>query len=148
MKVILLQDVRKIGKKYEVKDVSDGHALNFLIPHGHAEVATPNAMKKLDVLKSKAATEQKIADELRAKNLKSLEGITLKLEEKVNDKGHLFAGIHKDELVKELKNQARVDVAADDIQLDKPIKDLGDHKIEVKAGDMTAHFTLSISKKD
>src|SRR4051812_37020070 len=121
MKVILLQDIRKIGKKYDIKDVSDGHALNLLIPKGLAEVASASALKRLDSIKAQAAVHQKIADDLRAKNLKALSGVKLSMQEKVNEKGHLFAGIHKDEIVKALREQARVDILPDDIQLEKPI---------------------------
>jgi len=52
MKVILNKDIPKVGKKYEVKNVADGHALNFLIPHGLAVAATAGALKKLEIIKS------------------------------------------------------------------------------------------------
>ncbi len=147
MKVILNHDIPKVGKKYDVKDVADGYALNFLLPKGMAETATPKAMKKLDGLKATLAVERKVQEDLLAKNLKSLDGVRLEMEEKANDKGHLFAGLHTDQIVPALKKQTGVDVLPEFILLDKPIKELGEHSIEVKVGEKSAKFTLVITAK-
>ncbi len=145
MKVILLKDVRKIGKKFEVKDVSDGYALNFLIPNKLAEISTAKSLKKLESLKSLAEADRKIQEDLLMKNLKSLEGVTLTLTESANDKGHLFKGVHKEEIIAELKKQASIDMIPEYIVLDKPIKEVGEHTIEVKVQDKTASFKLNIT---
>ena len=60
MKVILNQDIPKVGKKYEVKNVADGHALNFLIPRGLAVAATAGALKKLAIAKTQLVVEKKV----------------------------------------------------------------------------------------
>ena len=52
MRVIFLKDVPKIGKKFEIKNISDGHALNFLIPQGAVKIATPDAVKNVEALKA------------------------------------------------------------------------------------------------
>jgi large subunit ribosomal protein L9 len=145
MKVILLQDVRKVGKKYEVKNVADGYALNMLIPQKMAEAATPQAMKHLEKLKVADETQRKINEKLLAQNLKALNDARVEIQEKVNEKGHLFAGLHKEEIAKAVKEQTRLDVLPDFIVLDRPIKELGEHKIEVKVGDKSASFTLIVS---
>jgi len=145
MKVILLHDIKKVGKKYEVKDVSNGYALNLLIPKGLAEVATPASEKRLAVVKSRIDAETKINHELLVKNLKDLAGVVIEMKEKVNEKGHLFAGIHKEDIVKALKAQSRVDVAKEYIDLEKPIKELGEHTINVKVGEHTASFKLNVA---
>jgi large subunit ribosomal protein L9 len=148
MKVILLHDVRKVGKKYEIKNVADGYALNFLIPRKLAEVATPQAERKVNTLKAQDEVQRKIQEDLLKKNLKEIEKATIEVKEKVNEKGHLFAGIHKEEIVRELKVQAHLDINPDFVVLEKPIKELGDHKIEVKAGDSVAHFTVRVAAKE
>ena len=142
MKVILLQDVPKLGKKYEVKKVSDGHALNFLIPRRLVEMASESAVKRLEVMKKKETEEQKIHEDLLLKNLKDIQGVSVEINAKTNDKGHLFASIHKDEIVLELKRQTRLDISPDYLILDKPIKEIGEHEIEVKVQDKTARFKL------
>src|SRR4051812_15106313 len=105
MKVILLKDVRKVGKKYEIKDVSDGFALNFLIPRKLAEVSSAQALKKLEQRKSQDAATMKVQEDLLLKNLKSLEGATVTLQEQANDKGHLFKGVHSEEIVTAIREQ-------------------------------------------
>lgn len=145
MKVILLKDVPKIGKKYEVKDVSDGYGLNFLVPKGLAEVASQSSLKKVEILKDAEAIERKIQEDLLLKNIESLENTVITLDEVSNEKGHLFAGIHKEELTKALKESAHLDVPSEYIQLDKPIKEVGEYTVEVKIHDKTAGFKLVVN---
>ena len=64
MKVIFLMDVKGAGKKYEVKNVADGYALNLLIPKGVAEAATPGAVKKAELLKTREVQEKKVQEDL------------------------------------------------------------------------------------
>lgn len=142
MKVILLKSVPKIGRKYDVLDVAEGYAMNALFPKGLAENATPKALERVKVLKASEEVDRKVQEDLLIKNLKDIEGVTIEISGKANDKGHLFAGIHKEELVSALKEQARLDIGTDYITLDKPIKEVGDHKIEVKVQDSVAEFTL------
>jgi large subunit ribosomal protein L9 len=144
MKIILLTDIPKLGRKYETKDVSDGHALNFLIPKGQALAATPDAIKRIGVEKAKREGEMKVQEDLLAANLKSLEGLTIAISEKANDKGHLFAGLHATEISAALKREARVDIDPSFLVLSQPIKEIGEHTIEVKAGGKSARFKLTI----
>ncbi len=144
MKIILLKDVAKVGKKYDMKDISDGYAINLLIPKGLAIVATPDAVKRIELEKAKDEGEKKIHHELLVKNLKELDGITVTLIEKTNDKGHLFAGINKLEIVQAIQKQTRLQIAPEFIALDKPIKEAGVCSIQVKAHDITVKFNLEI----
>ena len=144
MKIILLKDVKKIGKKYEVKDVADGFALNKLIPGGLAIPATPGnvnmieAKKKGDMLET-AKTEAEIQ-----KAMSEIKGISIEMKGKVNDKGHLFAGIHKLEIIEAVKKQKGVNISADHLLLEKPIKEVGEHAITVKVNDREVAFKLNI----
>ncbi|MES2436867.1 MAG: 50S ribosomal protein L9 [Patescibacteria group bacterium] len=145
MKVILLKDVKKVGKKFEVKDVADGYALNFLIPNKMAEVSNPSNTKKLDNWKTLDAAERKIQEDLLMKNLKALDGITLEIKENANEKGHLFKGVNKEEIVAELKKQGHLDIPAEYIDIEKPFKEVGEHTVAVKIGEKSAKFKLVIS---
>lgn len=147
MQVILLKNVAKLGKKYDVKNVSDGYALNFLIPNGMAEPAVGGAIKRLEDLKLQEDENKKVQEDLLLKNLHSLEGITLEMEEKANEQGHLFAGIHKEEIASELKNQDRLEILPEHINLEKPIKEVGEHEIEVKIQEKSVKFKLLVKAK-
>jgi large subunit ribosomal protein L9 len=144
MKIILLSDVPKLGKKHDVKDVSNGHALNLLLPQGLAIAATPQAIKRASAEKARMEGERKVHEELLADNLKSLDGVTLTISGKANDKGHLFAGLHREAITKELLTQARVQVDPSFIQLEQPLKTVGEHEVEVKAGGKSAKFKVVI----
>ena len=96
MKIILTKDVQKLGQKYDVKEVSSGHALNLLIPQGLAISATPEALKRNEVLKKQVESERKVHEDLLVMNVKGLDGITLEVSGKANEKGHLFAGLHRE----------------------------------------------------
>lgn len=147
MKVILTQDVPKLGKRFDIKEVSSGHALNLLIPQGKAITATPDAIKRVEVEKQKAEGERKVQEELLAKNIKDLEAVTLTVVGKANAKGHLFAGLHNEEIAAELQKQTGLQVDPSFIQLDQPVKEVGEHMIEVRAGEKTAKFKLVIQAK-
>ena len=144
MKVILLQDVPNLGKKLDIKDVSDGHALNLLIPKNLVKPATAGALKQLEEEKARMAAERKVQEDLLLKNIKDLEGINLEIIEKANDKGHLFAGIHKQEIAKWIKEKTRLDVMPDCIDLKEPIKQIGEFNITVSVQDKKATFKLQI----
>lgn len=144
MKIVLLKDVAKVGHKYDVKDVASGYALNFLIPHKLAETATPVSLKKADLERKKQLSTQKEKEDLLVKSLKSINGITVKMAGKTNDKGHLFAGIHKEALIKEIAKQTDLELLPEFIILEKPIKEVGEHAITVKVGDKTAEFRVVI----
>lgn len=144
MRVVLKQDVPKIGKKHETKEVSDGYALNFLIPKGVAEVATAKAVKKAEEALKAQEEMKKLHEDLIIKNLKNIEGVTITISDKVNEKGHLFAGIHKEQILAELKKETRLEVLPEHLEMDKAIKEVGEHSIKVKIQDKTAVFKLVV----
>lgn len=147
MKVILTKDVPKLGKRFDIKEVSSGHALNLLIPQGLALTATPDAVKRVEVEKKKAEGERKVHEELLAKNIKDLEAVTLTVVGKANEKGHLFAGLGREEIVAELVKQTGLQVDPSFLQLEHPIKAVGEHSVEVKAGEKSAKLKLVIQAK-
>lgn len=146
MKIILLKDVAKLGNRYEVKDVSNGHALNMLIPQGLAVAATPSALKKLETEKKQTEGERKVREALLLKNLKDLEGKTLTITGKANEKGHLFAGLHREAIAAELLRQTELQIDPVSIQMAHPLKELGEHKVEAKAEGKSATFKVVIVK--
>jgi large subunit ribosomal protein L9 len=148
MKVILLKNVSKIGHKYEVKNVADGYAQNFLFPRGLARVAGKGAKKELEVLLKQHEAERKVQEDLLLKNLESVELLRIEIEERANEQGHLFAGINAIEIAELIKEKSNLTIPAQCIELDKPVKEVGEHKIPLKIQDKKTEFTLVVRKKD
>lgn len=146
MKVVLLKDVPKVGRRYDIKDVADGYARNFIIKNKLGDMATPKLIAWAEHEKGRLTQEKKIHEDLLAKNLEALKGITITLHGKANDQGHLFAGIHKEQLIPAIKEATRLDVAIDHIILEKPIKELGEHEVKIIVQDKKASFKVIVEK--
>ena len=130
MKIIFLKDMPRIGKKYEVKEVADGYG-RHLVAQKVAESATSEVLARLEKKKLTDASQKKVHTELLLKMLEALAGTTITLRGKANDKGHLFASIHKDEVLAELKRTTHLDMHPSYIILDRPLKEVGVYEIPV-----------------
>lgn len=147
MKVILLKDVPKIGRKYDVKNVADGYAVNMLLPRGLAKVATTEAVRQIELLKAQDLTEKKIQEELLLKSLALVKDIRVVITEKANEKGHLFAGVTKERLSTEVEKASRIKLDPESIKINKPIKEVGKHVIIVEIQGKKSEFALEIKSK-
>lgn len=144
MKVIFLHDVPRQGKKYEVKEVSDGFAKNFLFPRKLVEVATDKSLARLELMKKATIAEKEIQNDLLEKNFHDINGVVLTIKEKANEQGHLFAGVHKEEVAKALAEATRLLIKPDMILLEEPIREIGEFSIEIAIKDKKAKITLKI----
>ena len=144
MKVILKQDIKGIGRKYEIKNVADGYANNFLIPKKLAEYASPDAVKKAEALRVATLAEMEIKEKLTEKQIETLKGIKVVLKKKSNEKGHLFEQVHADEIAEALKTQAGVEVGSESLIIKEPIKTVGEHQVSVQIGKNKGEFKVII----
>ncbi|MEK7562506.1 MAG: 50S ribosomal protein L9 [Patescibacteria group bacterium] len=130
MKVILLQDVDGLGKKYEVKEVKNGHARNFLLPQKLVRAATKQALKWLEdqkeIISREAEEDLKRAQELASK----LDGSEVAINVKVGEEGQLFESINSQKIVEKLKEMG-FEVKKFQIKLSEPIKELGEFPIKI-----------------
>ncbi len=130
MKVILLQDVEGLGKKYEVKEVKDGYARNFLLPQKSARAATKQALKWLadqkEVIEKQAEEDLKKAQELAS----NLDGLEINISVKVGDEGQLFESINSQKIVEKLKEMG-FEVKKSQIKLEDPIKEIGEFAVNI-----------------
>lgn len=147
MKIVLLKDVKGVGKKHDLKVVSDGFALNSLIPQGLAEVATAQVLARVEARKKQEEAERKVKEDLLAKSLKSIHDAVVTVEAEANEKGHLFAGLHAAEIAPLVKEKTGVDLLPEFIKLEKPVKEAGEHKIDVSVQGKSATFTLVVKAK-
>lgn len=146
MKIILLKDVKGVGRKFEEKTVGDGYASNFLIPKKLAVQADSAAAAQIKSLKEgqekhKAAEDHKLHEEIH-----KLSGTTINLFENANEQGHLFATVTAEKLSVILKERG-VNVPADCILLNHGIKETGTHEVPVRVGSKETRFTLVIERK-
>lgn len=147
MKVILLQDVKALGKKGEVVEVSEGYARNMLLKKGLGKEATGQNMNDLKLQKANA---EKIAREtLEAAQAlgKELEGKTVKIGVKTGEGGRVFGSVSSKEIAEEIKKQLGYDVDKKKVLLDTPIKQLGVTNVGVKLhAKVTAEVKVQVTE--
>ncbi|MDP2593670.1 MAG: 50S ribosomal protein L9 [bacterium] len=144
MKIMLLKDVAKVGKKFDIKNVSDGFALNSLIPKGLARAASKGAEKWVETEKKRIEEKMKVQGELLSKSMSDIEKLEIEIEGKASEKGHLFASIHKEEIAAKIKELSRFEISAEHIVLEHPIKEAGEHIVILKVGDRKAKIKLTV----
>ncbi len=146
MKVIFLQDVPRVGRKHDVKEMSDGYATNFLFPRKLAVVATPKAIAELETRKKEIEIEREVREELLMKNLAEIRDKVLHMKAKADEKGHLFRGIHTKEIIEAMKVEHRAEISEEFIVLEKPIKEIGEHEISISIKGKKSSFKLVVEK--
>lgn len=147
MKVILLRDVPKIGKKGEVKEIGDGYARNLLIPRGLAKPATEGIIKDATARAAtgKAILERELQDLKVA--FKKLGELEIKFTAKANERGHLFAGIGREEIVGKINAAGFKQIASKDIELPETLKQTGEFFVSVNHGEFSAKVKITIHGK-
>ena len=147
MKIILLDDVPKLGRRGEVRDVSDGYARNYLLPHKLALNATPGNLRNIETIKA--------AQEGRAVRMRSeaetqaqlIEGLTYAQSRSASDEGRLFGSVGKADIAGFLA-QNGLAVERRRIMLDEPIKALGEYTVPVRLhGDVTANLKVTVARE-
>jgi large subunit ribosomal protein L9 len=131
MKVILLKDVQNLGKKYEIKEVSDGYARNYLFPKKLAKPANENTLKWLQ--KQREKEEKKAEEELKKIQEKAskIDGQEIIIPVKVGKEKQLFQSITAKKIADKLK-ELGYDIKKNQIELEKPIKELGEFPVKIK----------------
>lgn len=147
MKVIFIKDVARLGRKSEVKDVPNGHALNFLIPRKLAILATPEQLRRLDEETRQHDIQKEHAHDMfkQACTILAQKHIVYPVE--ANQKGHLFKGINVDDVAVYLEKTEHIVLGKQSILLPHPIKELGVHSIPLSFAGSSGMCTLEVIKK-
>ena len=145
MEVVLLQDVKTLGKKDAIVTVNDGYARNFLFPKKLAVEATK---ANLNTLKQQLAAAKRLAEqqleEARAQAAE-MEKVQVRIPVKMGANGKLFGAVSSREIAEALKKQWGVEIDKKKIQLDEAIKPAGEQQVAVKLHkDVTAKLTVII----
>lgn len=132
MKIILLQDVKSLGKEGDIVNVSDGYARNFVIPKKLGVEANDKNKNDLKLKKQREAKEaaERLAD--AQKLAKDLEKITVVVTMKAGEGGRVFGSVSAKEIVQEAKKQHNLDLDKKKIQLAEPIKSFGMFEVPIK----------------
>ncbi len=144
MKVILLKDVKGVGRKFEEKNVSDGYATNFLIPKKLAVAASGQGAAQ--VLELKKQGETKILNETEKvnQNLAQISGKKIVVKLKANEQNHLFSSLNAEKISKLLKEEG-IELGGENIKLEHPIKEIGTFEVPISInGGKETSFTLEI----
>ena len=148
MKVILLKDVDKIGKKLEVKEVKAGYARNFLIPQGLAKPVTEEVMIWLE-------TQKEIEEKKAEDNLKKAQEVASSIDDqeiivpvKIGDEGQLFEQVSAQKIADKLK-EAGFDIKKTQIELAEPIKDVGEYPVKIRfEHNLEAEIRVIVQKEE
>lgn len=145
MKVILTQDVLKIGKKDDVLEFKEGFAQNVLLSKGKAILATPQALAQL--ASKKASQEKKREDEMKLFEslIASINNTKLEIKAKTNEKGHLFKSIGPRDIVQAVKGMTGTDIDESAVNM-KPIKEIGTYNVEIKKANKKGNCEVIVSK--
>ena len=147
MKIILMDDVPALGRRGEVRDVSDGYARNYLLPHKLALHATTANLKNLDQIKARQdAAAAKLTAQAQ-EQARAIEALHFTQARQASDEGRLFGSIGKADLVAFL-SQHGLDVERRRIAMDEPIKSVGDFTVPVRLhADVTAQLKVSVTRE-
>lgn len=143
MKVILLQDVAKIGRRFEIVEVPNGYALNKLFPQKLAQEATPANLKRVEAQTAKAAATKAGTESQFSEALEKLSGVILEVSAPANDKGHLFEALKPAAIVAAVAEHG-VTITEGEVAIERPIKEVGEHTVAVKEGGTTGSITVSV----
>lgn len=143
MQVILLADVKKVGRKGEVCKVADGYAQNILLPQKLALPATPENVKRFQKEKGRAKDKKAYDESLLIKNIKDLEGKQIEFSVRANDAGKLFQTLHTKQIVEAIEKQHTVSIPENAISMND-IKEIGNHSATLSAGKVKSKLSIEV----
>lgn len=143
MKVLLLKDVKSLGKTGDICEVKDGYGRNFIIAKGLGELATNESINKYKARQKKLKEEEEALKAKLNDVVKKLNNITLKISKKVGANGSLYGAITKEEIAQSFKDTFDIDIDKKSLELKVPIKSTGIYELDLKLG-FGIHATCKI----
>jgi large subunit ribosomal protein L9 len=144
MKVLLCEDIKKLGWFGDVVEVSNGYARNYLLPQGLAKTVSENSIRSIAQEKAKRAEKRIIESKRIEEAAKTVDGAEAVIASKANEQGHLYGSVTAEQIADNLRAQG-FQVANEVVQLPEHIKQVGTHAITLKfTGDVTATINLVV----
>ena len=131
MKVILSNDVEKLGHKGDVVTVADGYARNYLIPKGFAILASKGALKQAELMQRARAEQLEKEKAQAAAQVATLAASPVYISARAGEEGKLFGSVTKADIARAILDQLEQDIDRHLIRLDDPIRTLGKHEVEI-----------------
>jgi large subunit ribosomal protein L9 len=141
MKVVLIKNDSKLGKIGDVKEVSDGFAMNYLLPNKIAKSATAGEVAKAQATRKKQERQRNQGKVNQPGLAEKLKSVKLTINAKADESGTFFAGITANKIADKLK-ESNIKISPKQILLDQPIKKAGNYKIKIKIGDKAEQIDL------
>jgi len=148
MQVVLLKDIKRLGKAGDVRNVADGFARNYLLPRGLAAPATSGAVRQAQA-QALAQAKHLAREEARALALaEALNGVTVTIKARAGETGHLYGSVTAADIAEALQKQTGKMVDRRKIALEEPIRDLGTYEVPIKlSGDVTAKVKVAVERE-
>jgi large subunit ribosomal protein L9 len=132
MKVILTQDVPKLGDAGTVQDVANGYARNYLIPQGMATIATVGSIKQVEERQASEARKiAKLEEQMRGLSDR-IQGMRIQIQARVGEQGRLYGSVTSSDVAEELSRQVGEEIDRRKVDLEDPIRSAGEHEVTVK----------------
>ena len=143
MRVVLREDLEKLGKKGDVCEVADGYARNFLIPRGHAIAATKGIEKQANAMRRSRDLRDSQEREAAETVARRLVATTVQVTAKAGAEGKLFGSVTTADIVEAVEAQTGVELDRRKLHLDEPIRSVGSHEVPVRLH-ADVQFTLTV----
>ncbi|MFT5849526.1 MAG: large subunit ribosomal protein L9 [Patiriisocius sp.] len=147
MKVILLQDVAKIGRRFDIVEVPSGYGLNKLIPQGMAKQASPENIKAINAQSAKTEADRAAIDATFTEALAAIKETALEIAVEANEEGRMFQALKTDEILAAIKTATGKELLTSQLVIKTPIKEVGEHTLEFVSGEIQTSAKVSVVAK-
>ncbi|MEZ4522845.1 MAG: 50S ribosomal protein L9 [Thermomicrobiales bacterium] len=145
MKVVLTQDVPKVGDLGTIQDVKDGFARNFLIPNGMARIATPGMIRQVEERQEAERRRINALEEEMRDLAEQIDGIRLEIHARVGEQGRLFGSVTSSDIAEQLEQISGQEIDRRKVELEAPIREIGEFKVPVRlVGRLVPMVTVAV----
>ncbi len=132
MRVILLKDIKNLGNKNDIKNVSDGYGRNFLLKQNLAKIATMQEINQIEKIKQEELSKKREEEIKEKETAKKISNLLVEIKVKTGEKDELFESITAKKIAEKIKKEGYSNINESNIELKDPLKSLGEHPVRIK----------------